>query len=52
MQEKLKSNLDKIAEKGKKRLDEYYAKKLRKSRYLKLPTYQEEVKIDNSLKVF
>lgn len=46
------TKIEQIVAKGHKRLNDYYNKKLKKSKYNKNPEYIPEVRIDNSQKVF
>jgi len=45
------TKVEKIVQKGYEKLDKFYSRKLKKSKYIK-SQYQEDVKIDSSLKVF
>jgi hypothetical protein len=49
--DEFKTRIDLIAEKGQKRLDDYYNRNLKKSKYNKNADYQKEVRLDGSLKV-
>jgi len=50
MQKKEQTNVEKIAARGHKRLDDYYNKKIKKSKYSEIPDYLREVRYNDPSK--